>query len=64
MKSRILFVDDDRALLDSLKAYFNGLDDDWQVDYCENAKEALELMEEKNIHVVVADLVMPEMDGI
>lgn len=63
MKSYILFVDDDAKLLRSLKDNFSGMDDEWQMFFSESGKDALAIMEEFDINVIVADLAMPEMDG-
>jgi len=57
----ILFVDDDPLFLDILKISMELLH--YNVIYSSSAKEALLLMEKHNIHIVVTDIHMPEMNG-
>jgi CheY-like chemotaxis protein len=61
----ILVVDDspfDRHLTGRLLAKEKELD--WVIEYAENGREALAFMEDVVPHVVVTDLIMPEMDGL
>jgi DNA-binding response OmpR family regulator len=60
--NRILIVEDERDLLDSLREFFE--DQGFSVLTAENGAEALELMSEGDPpSVVVLDLVMPVVDG-
>ncbi|MDR1881531.1 MAG: response regulator [Prevotella sp.] len=58
--SRILLVEDNAALLhmveDSLKPFFTILKSS-------NGKEALEILSENSVDLIVSDVMMPEMDG-
>jgi len=58
----ILFVDDEENILKSLKRLLN--DEDWTCYFATSGKEALELLEQHEIDLILADVVMPEMDGI
>jgi CheY-like chemotaxis protein len=61
----ILVVDDspfDRLLTGRLLAKEKELD--WVIEYAENGREALAFMEDVVPHVVVTDLMMPEVDGL
>lgn len=61
--STILVVDDaatDRRLTGGLLEKCPN----WQVEYASNGNEALNLIKEKEIDLVVTDLQMPEMDGL
>jgi DNA-binding NtrC family response regulator len=58
----ILIVDDEESVRDSLYNWF--IDDGYQVDTAENAKKALELLDEREFDIVLADIKMPGMDGM
>ncbi|MBT1280053.1 response regulator [Thermoanaerobacter sp. CM-CNRG TB177] len=58
----VLFVDDDKEILNSLK---RGLiDEDYTSFFAMSAEEALAIMEENEISVIVTDMRMPGMDGL
>jgi DNA-binding NtrC family response regulator len=59
---RILFVDDDPAVLNGLGAYFERLGH--QVYRASSGKEGLELYEQHRPDVVVLDIFMPGMSGM
>lgn len=59
---RILFVDDDPAVLSSLGSYFERLGH--QVDRASSGKEGLALFDQHRPDVVVLDLFMPGMSGM
>jgi DNA-binding NtrC family response regulator len=63
MESRtILFVDDDKFVLSSLR---RGLvDEPYNKLFAESGKEALTLMEQNEVHIIVTDMRMPEMLGL
>jgi len=60
-KSRILFVDDEPAILRSLERIANKLDA--VILTANSGKEALELINECPVDVIVSDFNMPNMDG-
>ncbi|OGR38532.1 MAG: hypothetical protein A2051_02980 [Desulfovibrionales bacterium GWA2_65_9] len=61
-KARVLFVDDDANLLDSMRRQFVG---EYEVHSAQNAAEALEILAPgPPFTVLVSDLRMPGMDGI
>ncbi|NSW92450.1 MAG: response regulator [Firmicutes bacterium] len=58
----VLFVDDEINVLNALK---RGLiDEDYRCEFALNAKDALKIMEEQDICVLVTDMKMPGMDGL
>jgi len=59
---RILFVDDDKTILDSIERMFFDMDE-WEMDFADSGKEALELIEEEFYDVIVSDMRMPKMNG-
>lgn len=60
-QSTILFVDDQDLVLMALKRAF--LDEPYEKVFAHSGKEAIEILEKKQVHVIVADLGMPDMDG-
>ena len=63
MKTRIMLVDDNEELLNSLSAYFDSTEDCEVVATAENGEKALELFPAVNPDVLILDLVMPHIDG-
>ena len=60
---RVLFVDDESALLDLYRIAFEKEDKEWDVEFVGDAPGALELMEAEPFDVVVTDMRMPAMSG-
>lgn len=60
---RILFVDDERNVLDGLRRMLRPMRDEWEMRFCESARDALATVEEEPFDVVVSDMRMPGMDG-
>lgn len=58
----ILVVDDEKEIRDAINIYLRG--ENLTVFNASNGYEALEILEEKNIHVIILDIMMPELDGI
>ncbi len=59
---RALVVDDNETARDVLLGYLDGFD--IEAEACEDAKSALEAVEERSYGLVLADLRMPGLDGI
>ncbi|MEZ0536204.1 response regulator [Caldicellulosiruptoraceae bacterium PP1] len=63
MKKRtILFVDDEENILNSLKRSL--FDEEYRCIFTISAEEALNILNREEVHVVVADMKMPQMDGL
>lgn len=60
---RILFVDDEPAMLDALRGRLHRLRDKWEMTFVESGPRALVEMEQRPADVVVTDMRMPGMDG-
>ena len=60
--TRILLVDDEPDILEILD--YNLTSEGYQVDKAKNGLEAIEKVEEWKPHLVLLDVMMPEMDGI
>ena len=58
----ILFVDDDEIVLRSLERGF--FDEPYNKLFANSRKQALEILQREEVHVVVTDMRMPETDGL
>ncbi|MBQ9938306.1 MAG: response regulator transcription factor [Oscillospiraceae bacterium] len=58
----ILIVDDDKAIVDSLAIYLSA--EGYNVLKCYDGMSALETVAEKQVHLIIMDVMMPRMDGI
>ena len=58
----ILICDDEREIVNALKIYLN--DANYVLYEAFDGKGALKLVEEQDIHLVLLDIMMPEMDGM
>lgn len=61
MANSILFVDDEKPILRALSRTFQNSDDD--LYFAESGEEALQLLTEHAVNIVVSDMRMPIMDG-
>jgi len=64
MLKRIFIVDDDKNFLSSMKRTMRQKNEGWEVSFCSNALDALEILKKKGHAVIVTDWNMPEMDGL
>ena len=58
----ILICDDEKDIVNALKIYLN--DTNYQLFEAYTGKEVLEIVEKENIHLILLDIMTPEMDGI
>lgn len=63
MKRRILFVDDEKNILDGTRRMLWHMRTDWEMTFTQSGDEALDAMAKKVFDVVVTDMRMPHMDG-
>lgn len=61
-KKTVLFVDDNRSILNTLELGLMG--QPYERLFAANGPEALEILKEQKVHVIVSDLRMPEMNGL
>lgn len=62
-KTRILFVDDDPTILQSLRRMLRTMRLEWDIKTAESGQQALQVMEQAPFDLVVSDIRMPIMDG-
>ncbi|MBP3479306.1 MAG: response regulator transcription factor, partial [Oscillospiraceae bacterium] len=58
----ILICDDEQDIVNALKIYLSS--PDLRLYEANTGRQALKVMEEEDIHLVLLDIMMPEMDGI
>jgi CheY-like chemotaxis protein len=64
-RKRFLFVDDDTGFLGGLREVFSEMSrGTWDIFTAENHSQALALLRQQSVDVVVLDLDMPVMDGL
>ncbi len=59
----IVFVDDERALLDGLRARLYKHRHDWNMQFLVSGDEAIAAFEQQHVDLIVSDVRMPGMDG-
>ncbi len=64
MKKRILIVDDEQSLLNSMQHDLRNLDNKFDIHTTTNSNDTLKLIEELNIDLLIADILMPDKEGI
>src|SRR5690606_8127923 len=61
----LMIIDDEQFVREGIKSSYNWRNYGFQVvNTASNGREALNMIEHKRPHVVLADIVMPEMDGL
>ena len=58
----ILVVDDDKEIVESIEIYLKN--EGFNIFKAYNGIEALETLIEKEIHLILMDIMMPKLDGI
>jgi len=61
---RILFIDDERSVLDGLRRVVRPMRHEWHVDFAESGTRALEMARLEPYDVIVSDMKMPGMSGV
>ena len=60
--ANILVCDDEKDIVSALQIYLGG--EGYTVLTAGNGREAVEVVEKEEVHLVLLDIMMPEMDGI
>ncbi|AQT68686.1 Hydrogenase transcriptional regulatory protein hupR1 [Anaerohalosphaera lusitana] len=63
-KKRILFVDDDKHLLNGLRRMLRKMKDRWDMDFANGGQEALDALRLNKYDVIVSDMLMPGISGV
>lgn len=58
----ILICDDERDIVNALKIYLSA--ENYKLFEAFNGNEALEIVKQQDIHLIIMDIMMPQMDGI
>lgn len=58
----ILVCDDEKEIVNAIEIYLKG--EGYEVEKAFNGIEALDIVKKKVIHLIIMDIMMPEMDGI
>ncbi|MBL8952817.1 MAG: response regulator [Myxococcaceae bacterium] len=61
--TRVLFVDDERMLLNALKCMLRGIRREWHMVFVDSGEAALSELGKNAYDVIVTDMRMPQMDG-
>ncbi|MBN2592527.1 MAG: response regulator [Sedimentisphaerales bacterium] len=61
-KRAVLFVDDDEIVLKSIESSI--MDEPYDKYFAKSSEEALEILKREEVHVIIVDIVMPEMGGL
>ncbi|MBS1810114.1 MAG: response regulator [Acidobacteria bacterium] len=59
----ILFVDDESNILQGLQRMLRPMRREWNLCFANSGAEALTILAEKQVDVIVSDMKMPGMDG-
>ncbi len=63
MKPGILFVDDDKHLLNSIKRMLSSFRNDWDLHFGDCVDKGWQIINNEKIDIVISDINMPEKDG-
>ena len=58
----ILICDDDKEITDAISIYLQN--EDYATLLAYNGRQALSILEQNEIHLIIMDVMMPEMDGL
>lgn len=59
---KILVCDDDKEIVEAISIYLKQ--EGYEVILAYNGREALEVAKKEEVHLIILDIMMPEMDGI
>ena len=61
-KFKILVCDDDKAIVDAIEIYLKQ--ENYEVIKAYTGTQALDVLSQEDIHLIILDIMMPEMDGL
>ena len=59
----VLVVDDDRVILTTIVRFLTHYSEDLELVTAETGEEAVEILEQRSVDLLLTDLYMPGMDG-
>jgi HD-like signal output (HDOD) protein/CheY-like chemotaxis protein len=59
----LLFVDDEFRVLQGLQRQLRSMRNEWDMNFADGGRKALDFMAERPVDVLISDMMMPEMDG-
>ncbi len=62
-KKRIIFVDDEPLVLKGMQRTLRKMRDVWEIAFASSGEEALAILDQKPMDVIISDMKMPQMDG-
>jgi HD-like signal output (HDOD) protein/CheY-like chemotaxis protein len=62
-KKNILFVDENENVISGIQRQLRSYREQWQLFFATNANQALELMEQNSIDLIISDMMLPKMRG-
>ena len=62
-KKNILFVDDNQNIINGIKRQLRPYREQWEIFFADSGAQALLLMRQQAIDLIVTDMLMPEMQG-
>ncbi|MEA3545479.1 MAG: response regulator [Thermodesulfobacteriota bacterium] len=62
-QSQLLFVDDEPALLTSIKRLLHGVSDNWEIHFATSVEQALDIINRIVIDIIITDMNMPAKTG-
>ena len=60
--TNILVWDDDKEIVDAIEIYLQQ--ENYQVYKAYDGQQAISVLKEQNIHLLIIDIMMPKLDGI
>ena len=60
--TNILVCDDDKEIVDAIEIYLNQ--EGYKIYKAYDGEQAIRMLKEQNIHLLIIDIMMPKMDGI
>lgn len=58
----VLVVDDEKEIREAIEIYLNNEEID--VIHASDGLEAIDVLQEKTVHLILLDIMMPKLDGI
>jgi HD-like signal output (HDOD) protein len=62
-KPAIIFVDDEKHILDGLNRMLHSYRNEWDLNFTLSGQEALQLMGKRPVSIIISDMRMPDMNG-